>query len=201
MLEGNVPDAEPETASIVGIYGDATSSELQYIEFKEDGTGKTVYYDNSKNEKVVEEFTYILNDDGTGTVTLEDNEVVEFKHEVKKDSNGEIINKIVYYGKYTGTYKEREITFFGAVLTTNGKNGIEKPNKTYEAVDSGNIAEVSFNDGEATLKYKDGTEEILSDTSCIKCDNFIYCGSTNKEGFYGPVFIVWDDTKIETISS
>ena len=202
MLEGNLPDAEPETASIVGIYGNTTASELTYFVLEEDGTGRCVYNNNnnSLNEK---KFTYIVNGDGTGTVTWEDNKVEEFGYEFIKDSNGKIVNTLLGIEKITvpaGTaLNDKEIIFYDDVVTKNGKNGFDKANGTYEYYKDSSMG-IVITDDSFTIKNQDGTQDTqeLGDYELFKHNNIIYAGI---KGVYTAGYIIFDNNKIAPLGS
>ena len=227
-------EIDDEPVSIAGTYGyDVGTSDDEYFKFNEgtmkdgieEGTGLYVEWNGSPTREIRKTFTYkVLSDKSVILIMDGYTEEATFKFEAKKDSNGNVINRVLYSEEYSGPYDASDSPYNGTnvtvrlkALTTDGIAGLPKINsKTYTAVDSGDIREASFENGEMILKCYD---EDTNEERTISTSKYFVVDMPNSEGeqrkivyaiefgmddeiptdynMYSPYFIIWNENHIE----
>lgn len=156
--EGN----EPEPISIAGKYGyDNRPNEdsYEYYIFNENtSTGQYVkdrYYGTSN-------FSYIMDENGNGTITFEDGETQTFAFE------GTVNNKVIYIINLWGDNTN-------VAYTTNWADGLDKINNgTYEVHEDDEYkGEAIFNNNMLRIEYTNGWIDEDTDNYFVK-DNYLY---------------------------
>ena len=153
----------PIQVSIEGKYGyDKRPDENSYEYYMfDDGIGTGQYLKD--HYYGVSNFSYIMDENGNGTITFEDGSTQTFKFEGTEN------NKVVYIINLWGDNTN-------VAYTTNWADGLDKiNNETYEVYEDGEyIGIMTFNS--TTIKFKDvnDVEEITENANYFVKDNYLY---------------------------
>jgi len=211
-LPSNPEDPDvPEIISIAGTYGHFTNNnDANYYLFNEGtidngvetGTGAHIYWNSSAEAQASDEFNYIVTTDRDVIVTYSNNEQATYKLEIKKDSDGRVINKALGGRPYnyvwdSGKYAGTNVFFYKELYIENEENGFDKiETKTYPIINSKTFVNAQFDNDKMTVTKNDGSS---TEYYYVAIGDIIYVCARGTKRVATAYVVLWSETEAEII--